>query len=239
MFNHNELFMGVFGYDTNNALPALLLDQTALNQVRHTIQKFDQGDYSNNADGQREFLDNLRSAAGLSKDGFRSGWDRRSPSRDKTSAFSLYRTDAVSPRLELRAVRPQANMDMWIHQIELFERRILFLKQIRVPFRIRPLVPLEQPMIATKENHLLNPPVNPQEALKAFFIFVAECGLNWKDHTSYLWPKWISDGEVEKFENSAWFHKQNSHRHRDFDHPKGYLDQLMQPENCHDLLVGT
>jgi hypothetical protein len=49
------------------------------------------------------------------------------------------------------------------------------------------------------QDRVLNPPVDPQQALQAFHQYVTESGLRWEDHQDYLWPRWISSGEVERF----------------------------------------
>jgi hypothetical protein len=62
------------------------------------------------------------------------------------------------------------------------------------------------------EKHLLQPPIDPQWALRTFYEYVTESGLEWKDHTDYLWPKWITDHEVELFESTRWFKDREAKR---------------------------
>jgi hypothetical protein len=54
-------------------------------------------------------------------------------------------------------------------------------------------------------NHLINPPVKAQTAMKAFYRFVTESSERWQEHRDYLWPAWESTGELRRFESSTWF----------------------------------
>jgi hypothetical protein len=117
-------------------------------------------------------------------------------------------------RLEIRAVRPQKNMDVWVHQIELLEGRINYLKKFTKPIRLRPILEVKRVTSSTRheemEKLVYTPQVDVQQTLRAFWTYVHESGQRWQDHRDYLWPNWIKSGEVRNFENSKWF-KRHEH----------------------------
>lgn len=199
LMNHNELFMGVFGYDTNNALPFALIPKSSEIAVRKVIRDFDNGAYKKL--GRNKFVSDLEAARATETDPFLKMWGKVKTVRAKHFDFNLGHLQEQR-RLELRGVRPQASMDVWLRQIELLEARLKYLDGIKWPIPIKLEVPVEP---IDLKNHRLNPPVDPQKALQAFYRYVSESGREWKDHTDYLWPKWITDGEVAKFEKSEWF----------------------------------
>jgi hypothetical protein len=41
--------------------------------------------------------------------------------------------------------------------------------------------------------------------MHAFHQYVIESGERWEDHKDYLWPKWISDGHVKRYERTDAF----------------------------------
>lgn len=207
MFNHNELFMGVFGYDTHNALPMQMLPAENVAKVQAVIQAFDDGVYD--VDTMHiQFSKDLYSALGASNDMFMAAWNGNFWSgRGKYHAVNpghMNETDKEKNRLELRGVRPQVSMDMWIRQIDLLDGRIRYLQNIRTPIPLETRVPIHELNV---EIHKYDPPIDPQLALRSFYQYVKESGKNWSDHRDYLWPKWVTDGELEKFEKSLWFLK--------------------------------
>ena len=91
-------------------------------------------------------------------------------------------------------------MDVWLNQIELIESRINnHLRHIDKPLPLRARVAL------TEALDPYVPPVDPQAALRSFYMYVNEARLDWKDHRGYVWPPWIRDGELAKFESSDFF----------------------------------
>lgn len=204
LFNHSELFMGVFGYDTNNALPIQMMPKENQKLVREVIAKFDAGEYPYEMD-LIKFAADIQSA--LNEDIFEPFWLRWNEmsmnGRAKYHAVNLnhFIKDQTS-RVEIRAVRPQASMDMWVRQISLIRDRIKYLETITepIPFKYRfEIEPLDY------DHHKLNPPVAPRVALREFYNFVRQSGHKWSDHRDYLWPQWVSEGHLEKFEKSEWF----------------------------------
>lgn len=201
MINHNELFMGVFGYDTNNALPFWMLPREVQTKVIDLIGRFDRRDLK-----AKEFVSLLSDTLIQCSDEFAAKWRGLNSLRSKFNAINFSRF-LDKNRLEIRAVRPQASMDVWVRQIELFEARLRYLDKIQYRIPIGKKVPVHPLKV---EKHLLQPPIDPQLALRSFYQYVTESGLEWKDHTDYLWPKWIADHEVEIFERSRWFIDQES-----------------------------
>lgn len=205
LFNHNELFMGVFNYDTNNALPFGLFPYDTEMQIKKLIHTFDQGKYIGES-GVVDFLKELNNLIFNGDDAFLKKWNKSS-SRCKFSAVN-FSNISMGPdsRIEIRGVRPQASMDVWVHQIELLQNRINYLATFHEPIPLKLNTPLERPIIVEFEGHALNPPVDPQKALEAFHLYVLEAGSKWADQRSYLWPKWLQDGEVDRYEASETFH---------------------------------
>ena len=191
LINHNELFMGVFNYDLRNARPFQLLTPYQQKMVYEVIARFDKGEYGN-ATGQMRFLKSVHAAM------------------DSKKRVAICLDDVgmhPQSRIEFRGVRPQASVDVWIRQIDLFYHRLQYLEKITEPIPIRWKVPLFAFDETESARHDLNPPLDPQAALQAFYEYVTESGLKWQDHTDYLWPRWITDGEVAKFEDTQWFHE--------------------------------
>lgn len=206
LFNHNELFMGIFGYDTNNALPLPMAEASTIEKVRKLIQAFDDGAYSSDPDPLKFAKDLSRILINASDDfwGPWQSWEGGS-SRHKYYAVNFHNYNASTlGRIEIRGVRPQASMNMWNRQIGLLQRRLEYLERIREPIPLSFKVAMEP---ISFHAHRLNPPVKAEDAFRAFYEFVREAGELWADHHDYLWPKWVMDGELEKFEQSEWFLK--------------------------------
>lgn len=195
LLNHNELFMGILNYDMHSANPHELL-QFADTEFRG--ERFD-------IDYPLHLVDN----------GIRTDWTFERMTVQFQSfltgkSFWFYKN--YQNRLEIRAVRPQASIDIWIHQIELFEARIKYLATISTPIPYQARVPI----VRNPYHDPYTPPIDPQEALRSFYIYVRESGLPWKDHRDYLWPQWMFRqqqnelSELEKFESSDWFVRQES-----------------------------
>ena len=197
MLNHNELFLGIFNYDIRNATPheAMPIEDAQYNilpQLFEPQAAFDILDQQLHGEASFETMTEVfkKHIRGYS--------------------FSFYKMD--KGRIELRAVRPQASMDVWIRQIELIEARLKYLEKFTTP------IPYQQ-RVQLLGNPWLNrslPPVHPQEALKSFYTYVTETGLKWQDHRDYLWPQWMwrqnenVPSELEIFENSVWFLNQEA-----------------------------
>jgi hypothetical protein len=96
-------------------------------------------------------------------------------------------------------------MDVWVRQIRLLAKRIEFLRRKRAPIAIHPIVRIRADAEGEPAKYMLNPPVDPQRALQAFHRYVIESGERWEDHKDYLWPRWITDGEVQRYEGSKEF----------------------------------
>lgn len=196
-WSHNELSMGALNYDTNNAVPFALYQNASIQAVVHVLDRAAAGEWPDTELGVRQFLNEVRIAQEQHADVVGHG------SRAKYHDLNLNHPG----RIELRAVRPQISMDVWVNQIELIESRINnHLRFIEKPLPLRFRVPsIDHPEFESNEGHKYIPPVDPQKALLSFHQYVGEAGLDWQNHRNYLWPPWIKDGEIEKFEASAEF----------------------------------
>lgn len=210
MFNHNELFMGVFGYDTHNAISWYLKNQR--HKLEKVIQDFDNGRYT---DGFETFAVDLEKVLNTSADRFVKIWDDRPLEKQlrslkmRTAKAHMINFEHIKTqnRLEIRAIRPQTNINTWVRQIRLIRNRLKYLERFKTGIPLDIQTPVEAIDLENKE-HQFYPPVRAQDALRAFYIYVTESGEKWLDHRDYLWPDWIKDGELKKFEESDWFRKQ-------------------------------
>jgi hypothetical protein len=210
LLNHGELYMGIFNYDSQNAPPY----QQKFGSIRDYLSQrgqsrdggFDAFFRSYLASADLEFP-NLTGTADFN------GLLRKLNSNffgDYTAAFSLRKPEN---RLELRAVRPQASIDVFIRQIELIEARLRYLETFKTRIAYNPQVTLkDNNSYADSLKYKLTPPVEPQEAMRAFYNYVTESGQLWRNHRDYMWPQWISGGELEKFELSEWFDSRENGR---------------------------
>jgi hypothetical protein len=181
MFNHNELYMGIFNYDLHNAIPFQINPNFAV-ALREFLSQEIRKEPNFDAVAERFYDFIVKMGAG---------------------AVSLGKRE--ESRIEFRAVRPQTSIDMFIRQIELIEARLRYLEKFTEPIPYDPQVELEPTAFDDFAFYNSRPPVDPQEALRAFYNYVTESGQPWRNHRDYMWPQWISGGELEKFENSPWF----------------------------------
>ena len=207
-FNHNELALGVLNYDTLNAASLSIQNSNSIEAVQELLNRFDQNEFGNNYSGVRRFLGDLNFFRSRSSDFF------AHHGRGKNTDMSFDAAASGDERIEIRAVRPQKSIDRWVKQIELLDARINYLAKIKTPIPLKFKVNVKPfPTNPTHEElqyRRFNPPVDPQEALRAFYEYVNESGLKWSDYVSDLWPKWIADGEVKKFEASKWFKRREA-----------------------------
>ena len=184
LLNHNELFMGIFEYNMTNAGFPHELKNSDPEKALALIERDVRRRRATFAKITEHFMMNLHG---------------------RSFSFGNYHEN----RFEIRAVRPQASMDVWVRQISLFEARIRFLEKMLLPIPYKPRVPWN-----FKVYEKLIPPIDPQEAMKSFYTYVTEAGLKWQDHNDYLWPMWVTVqpgqtlSEVQKFEQSEWFLEQ-------------------------------
>jgi hypothetical protein len=189
LLNHNELFLGIFNFDMQNQRSHSFsgdhntyFTPRSLEQIVNQLE----ADVPNSGFTYEGVLFGLQQNVG------RVGW-----------SFSFRNID--ERRFEIRGFRPQASMDVFLRQIELLEHRLQLLERNTTKLRYAPRVPMQ----VLKDD--LTPPVDPQLALRAFYEYVTESGLLWKDHRDYLWPQWTTGGELAKFETSDWFiHKEGA-----------------------------
>lgn len=213
--NHSELSMGIFNYDTNNATSYGLLPDFR-RQVSDILAKFDAGDLGDIYTPSREVVFRLLNPLGAVKsapDELRGLWNNRLERSTKSSELSFVDTGFIDMpgRIEIRAVRPQASVAVWVRQITLIRDRIRYLERnFTGPIPYAPWAAFDSDLDFPKFK--LDPPISAQEAMRRFYVFVEEAGHRWADHRDYLWPKWIYPAdpkveatELEKFEASSWF----------------------------------
>jgi hypothetical protein len=204
LYNHSELFMGVFSYDTNNALPFALYEDDTKEKIAELIDAYDHGHVQT-----FNLMEKLNAIQSESRDVFRRLWNGTDDQRYKMVAVNFGRIGYLGrkSRIELRGVRAQASYHVWIKQCELLQKRLEFLDTLDYPIALKPAVNLVEPLEVMVHRHGLNPPVNPQEALAAFHRYVVESGARWDDQREYLWPAWLSSGAVDRYESSPQFQK--------------------------------
>lgn len=191
-WNHNELAMGIMNFDTRNAFPFVLYDDAEKQKMMKLIARADAGEFPDTAEGVQQFFESLSGSRGYTM-------LNRAGNSPKNNDLNFRR----SGRVELRALRPQKNMAEWLNQIELIESRINnHLRFLKEPIPLKFKVPLKDPSAweALENDQLYVPPIDPQQALRAFYQYVTESGLEWKNHVAYIWPAWVEAGELQKFE---------------------------------------
>lgn len=202
LYNHNELFLGVFSFDSRNAFSLSLLEGGFHEEFEKTINAFDimlGEDYSD-----IEILGtDLASKIYFSTDTYRDHWAIQTRS-DKTVAINFdkaHKSRKAEARLELRGFRPQMSADVYYRQIRLIRNRLRYLQKFTEPIAIKERIKHLGKEYTDKKDYW-TPPVDPQEAMAAFYDYVTEAGEKWEDHQDYLWPMWVSGGEVKKFNAS-------------------------------------
>ncbi len=201
LFNHNELFLGIFNYDSHNAASIYLQTENIRNRVLAIIKDFDDGKYRNSIDGQKNFLRDIQTAMNSETDPCFVKWGTGGTRQCYFGLNFVHYNEGDSSRVEFRGVRAQASMRVWINQIRLIKKRLHYLEKFDKPIPIQQGVRVRKLNFSKKVNHLLNPPVNPQEALASFHRYVTESGEKWEDHRGYVWPNWESSGELKRFES--------------------------------------
>jgi hypothetical protein len=216
-FNHAELSMGIMGYDTNNALPLNMLHPARIEIFKSAIQKFDRN-YNPAPQQKSTQLETLRKdlVDFFDSSGPRDAYIWKNPGASRAAKFHAFNlgnfwTTTSAARVEIRSVRPQTSFDVFVRQIRLFRNRLKYLKRIDQPIPFKPGVRVNLGRPGFDDN--FDPPVDPQEALRAFYKYVRESGENWQDHRDYLWPAWVHplepvESELSRFERSRWFQKQ-------------------------------
>lgn len=204
LVNHAELFMGIFGFDTNNALPLIMSSKSAFAAIARAFEAFDTG-----SDPDLNKLEELIAAiediiTSFDTDPYMEAWHGENDLQRSEKYYSVrmnLKEDSAST-IELRGVRPQKSMDVWIRQIRLLRNRLRYLDRLNVP------VPLKLPFNIDKsfprsgkvsKKQMLNPPISARTALKNFKIFVEESGETIEDHLDYVWPDWHSNAKVAEF----------------------------------------
>ena len=207
-WNHNELSLGIMNYDTNNAAPLSMLKDSSIKDISLWLERFDAILLGSRRNLTRsrilEHLAELSNIIYYSKSWMGRAWRSQS---EIYKYIDLNFGNANQNRIELRSVRAQQNISTWINQIKLIQGRIDYLESLGtelIPLRFK--LTVQQPTNRKQQNDFkLNPPVPAQEALKLFYTYVTESGQSWRDHRDYIWPQWIRNGSLRRFENSKWF----------------------------------
>lgn len=200
LYNHNELFLGVLGYDTHNAASICIQAKSVQRRVASVINAFDRGRF---AGRQADFLHAIQEALDSADDVCFRKW-KTGGTRMTYFSMNYSHVQEGEPwsRIEIKCVRPQQSMDQWIRQIRLLQKRLLYLEAKTQPIPFGFVVPFEK---IKAKKHLLNPPITAQAGLRAFYQYVTEVGERWEDHRDYVWPSWRFDGDLARFEDSQWF----------------------------------
>ena len=181
-YRHNELSMGILGFDSQNAVPLQLLPasklvhlQRLIKQIRGAqsltaIQKFLQ------TFEDAYFVEHLRQA------------HPHLPFREDEFAMNFeHAEDPNFPRIELRAARPQATYEIFLAQSRLLAKRIAWLANQPEDLSFE----LQTPLVSVDRNS--TPPVEPLAALNAFARYLEEIDEPRADHIGYIWPIWESE----------------------------------------------
>jgi len=212
-YNHVELSMGVMNYDVHNAASPLIYENHSHTQLLRLIEYIDHALKLKPV--TEEFADSINliepdeSRINIVKDLLHSfgAFDNPKDVFGGIHIAAALRGRAhysdIKGRLEIRAVRPQASMDVWVRQIQLLQKRLEYLDSLDGLVEYKSTLSLNPGPYSPSDHY--NPPVNAQEALKAFYLYVTESKEKWQDHRDYLWPKWITNGEIDRFEQSDWF----------------------------------
>lgn len=211
--NHSELAMGIMNYDVNNALPLSLMHPNRLQKIKDIVANFD-NNYSPKHSLQKQqlsdFIDKIRDVFGQDTDRDSFNWKGSFAEKERLVKYYSFSILSIYARLEIRSVRPQASYDVFVRQTRLFRNRLKYLKKLDRPLPIK--IQVEPILGRPGVNDLFTPPVDPQEALRAFYNYVREAGESWSNHRDYLWPAWVApydksieESELYKFENSDWF----------------------------------
>ncbi len=194
-WSHNELAMGIFNYDPLNAVSLSLYRFEHIEKIREVIARSDAGEYGEGTQAIERFFAALNKVLRAGTSYFGDG------KKEKATDLNFGHVG----RIEVRSVRPQKNMDVWLNQIELIDARINnHLAPMTEPLLLKFEVPPQFPLNFNRGplSHLLSPPVQPKRALRAFHRYILESKLDWKHHTDYTWPAWkmthLAEFECEK-----------------------------------------
>jgi hypothetical protein len=204
MVNHSELAMGIWSYDTHNALAMPLLAKDYLFALKDILELYDKDLLEGELIDTYELARAFHHITDRGGDPFQAPWYGY---RHKNTAINLNHVSKhiiEKSRIEIRSVRPQPDFQTFLNQIRLITKRLEYLKKFDYPIPIKLEVQID-PHLEPAGKHMLTPPIEAQDALRAFYKYVRESKENWADHRGYIWPMWITDGSLKKFESSAWF----------------------------------
>jgi hypothetical protein len=220
--NHPELSMGIMNYDTCNAISFALLPDLA---IKNFLTALDSELLGRPHFNVRSLSFALMGALKSPPDPFTVYWNKidRHIGLVREKSFAINFSNLLSSlidapkitkesRLEIRAVRAQASMDVWVRQIRLIRNRIKYLETLDRPIAYNPRVLIDKPLLYVTKDQVENPMIEPELAMRAFYDYVTESGEKWQDHRDYMWPQWVWNGERDKFESSIWFKNREAER---------------------------
>lgn len=207
LINHNELFMGALNYDVQNSASPFLYKENNLNLVKNIFKQFDTNYRRRSSPRQKNrllnrFLIELRDAFHSQDVIF-----FKTNVRAIRIQNELDNSGRPKGRIEIRGIRPQKSADMFLRQIRLLKGRIEYLSKIKKPIQIQAQVAIAENLDLwdaelNDKYYLWNPPVDPIKAIANFHKYVTESGEDWANHQDYLWPRWVTEGDLKRFNES-------------------------------------
>ena len=164
--NHPELGTGIFSNDWMNAPPLVGLPKRNQEHFVWAIRDFDQGK-----------IRDVRSLAKLiSITVYDTTVDTHIAPTEKYQAFNVTRivNDGFADEertIEIRAIHPQASADEFIHEVELFQKRLEYLRAHPKPIPVKLVDP-----------HSLS----DREVAARFYAYVTDTGLPFKPYEQHL-----------------------------------------------------
>lgn len=178
-WNHNELAMGILGYNTEEALPIWLNSDTGIDSIRQILNQVDDGRYPNTSEGIALFFADLSKAQETSSDA----------SGEKLTRGNYDLNFEERGKLRIQSIRAQKDVEQWIRQIELIENRIRYLRKIDKPVTFSPRVRV-RPTQDRAPKASNTPPIDQNLAIDSFRQYVVESGLPWEIYRAYLPTSW-------------------------------------------------
>lgn len=160
--NNPELFWGILGKDTSNAPTLTDLGEERIRAFYKIIQEFDQNP-----------TDIMRLASRIKNEVYTfnpAGWNEKHYQNINLNSI-IYTILEELQRVEIRAVRPQENFDVFLLQIRLLTRRLEYLKTLT------DRLPLDVPTVRNESFvHLM----------KKFYIYLYEMGERFETYSPLI-----------------------------------------------------
>ncbi len=163
--NHSELALGIFEEDISNAPPLSELTAKQKHAFREVIQEFDDGKIKTLVEltqsiTSRVYYANL------------SGWTPTEKYQNiNLTRINRYAYDFDRQTIEIRAFKAQSNVEEFLKEITLLQKRIDFLQ------KNEGRVALVRSIVSPKDE---------LEAARRFYQFVTETELKWDDYKQFV-----------------------------------------------------